>query len=421
MNSTAHVAAIEIQQGNGARSAQERYDARKDAARQKRLQAGTTSRRAGEAGIVSALSGICAEIREELKHSIDHDAAPSDHMQLLLAEYTAAVGDLSQLSGDARQSYYRRIGSDRREAQLQLIDRIGNVGQSVGNGLATLSAVTQVVGQGSQSAASADSPRLQLLLQLIAESDAAFREWCGKLGDIQELMIPPLIRSGFMTRRISYTVKSPDELRRQRIEVTGVGYDGDVMAAIRMASTHATDLEACQPTTDEVRLSFAGQQLWSEWKDCFDLEWLLTALTGCEAGAVTKPEVLESVGPSPSTPTNITAAQPEEQPSVDAGPNSVVANPAALLTVDINNEELTFRGVTYSCTSERALRWVRVLASNPGVWISARELAKFDSQLLEPRTDQLTRFLPEAVRACIESSTGKGSRFIAQIDQHHDG
>jgi hypothetical protein len=73
-------------------------------------------------------------------------------------------------------------------------------------------------------------------------------------------------------------------------------------------------------------------------------------------------------------------------------------------------KSLTLDGSRYDVPSDNALRWVKVLAEHPNEWISGSELKKHDPELESVRTDRLREFLPEKVRALIDSKTGAGSR-----------
>jgi hypothetical protein len=78
--------------------------------------------------------------------------------------------------------------------------------------------------------------------------------------------------------------------------------------------------------------------------------------------------------------------------------------------VDLARKELTLDNVTYSVTSERALRWVEILFKHEGKWVSSADLEKLDPELASRRTDKLKKYLPAAVLTLIESQTGAGSR-----------
>jgi hypothetical protein len=77
-----------------------------------------------------------------------------------------------------------------------------------------------------------------------------------------------------------------------------------------------------------------------------------------------------------------------------AKPRRDTPPPKGDTTVDIDRMTVTFHGVKYDVESLQALRWVRVLASNPGKWFSASELRKHDVELDDTRTDRYKNKLP---------------------------
>jgi hypothetical protein len=83
---------------------------------------------------------------------------------------------------------------------------------------------------------------------------------------------------------------------------------------------------------------------------------------------------------------------------------------APRLTVDLPSKMLTFDGTAYPVRSERALRWVKVLADRAPAWVSSKELSRLDRDLLADRTDKFKKSLPAEVLKLIDSQTGAGSR-----------
>jgi hypothetical protein len=83
---------------------------------------------------------------------------------------------------------------------------------------------------------------------------------------------------------------------------------------------------------------------------------------------------------------------------------------APRLTVDLPSKMLTFDGRAYPVRSERALRWVKVLADRAPAWVSSKELSRLDQDLLADRTDKFKKSLPAEVLKLIDSQTGAGSR-----------
>lgn len=65
-------------------------------------------------------------------------------------------------------------------------------------------------------------------------------------------------------------------------------------------------------------------------------------------------------------------------------------------SVDVNNQQ--------------AARWLKVLAAQPGTWISASELVGKDAELDGARTDRLRKKLPRKLARLIQTSTRTGSR-----------
>lgn len=83
---------------------------------------------------------------------------------------------------------------------------------------------------------------------------------------------------------------------------------------------------------------------------------------------------------------------------------------SARLTVDLACKSLTLDGNNYNVSSERALRWVKILVDHSPAWVSSSELGKIDRDLCTNRTDKLKSYLPPEVLNLIDSQTGAGSR-----------
>ena len=77
---------------------------------------------------------------------------------------------------------------------------------------------------------------------------------------------------------------------------------------------------------------------------------------------------------------------------------------------DVLGKTITLDGRTFDVKSERALRWVKVLAEHPEEWISSTRLSSYDDLLIAERTDKLKRFLPSEVLDLIVSEPREGSR-----------
>ncbi len=86
---------------------------------------------------------------------------------------------------------------------------------------------------------------------------------------------------------------------------------------------------------------------------------------------------------------------------------------ARRIQVDLAQMTICLDGETFSdVQSPHALRWIKVLAEQPGVWISSKELLNYDSELDGCRTDKLRRHLPPQILKLISSKNGKGSRLL---------
>jgi hypothetical protein len=80
------------------------------------------------------------------------------------------------------------------------------------------------------------------------------------------------------------------------------------------------------------------------------------------------------------------------------------------LSVDLARMTITLGGAAYDVPSRAALRWVKVLSTHPGEWVSGTDLARHDPELDGTRTDRLRRHLPPEVLALIDSAPRRGSR-----------
>jgi hypothetical protein len=100
--------------------------------------------------------------------------------------------------------------------------------------------------------------------------------------------------------------------------------------------------------------------------------------------------------------------QPSGPPQARVEPKP--PEPLPRLTVDLARKTITLDGTPYDVDSDNALRWVKVLADHPGEWISGQDLEKYDSGLINAKTNRLRHFLPDAILSLIDSETGKGSR-----------
>jgi hypothetical protein len=83
---------------------------------------------------------------------------------------------------------------------------------------------------------------------------------------------------------------------------------------------------------------------------------------------------------------------------------------APRIVVELQKKTVTLDGKTHDVTSERALRWLKVLADRPGEWVSSKGLEGYDPELLQVRTDHLRKYLPAEICSLIDSKTGAGSR-----------
>jgi hypothetical protein len=82
----------------------------------------------------------------------------------------------------------------------------------------------------------------------------------------------------------------------------------------------------------------------------------------------------------------------------------------ARISVDLDRQTISLDGKSYDVASIQALRWVRVLARSPGVWLSGRETVQQDPELAGSRTERLRTKLPREVQELIESQPSRGSR-----------
>lgn len=80
------------------------------------------------------------------------------------------------------------------------------------------------------------------------------------------------------------------------------------------------------------------------------------------------------------------------------------------LIVDLTRKTVTLDGMSHDVPSDRALRWVKILVEHRGEWFSGKDLERYDTELINVRTDKLREFLPKEVDILIDSKTGAGSR-----------
>ena len=78
--------------------------------------------------------------------------------------------------------------------------------------------------------------------------------------------------------------------------------------------------------------------------------------------------------------------------------------------VNLKSWTVSIDDAFYTLDSEQAVRWIKVLAANRGVLISSGGLAKYDPELIDPRTDRIRKKLPEPVTALLETVPKKGTR-----------
>lgn len=88
--------------------------------------------------------------------------------------------------------------------------------------------------------------------------------------------------------------------------------------------------------------------------------------------------------------------------------------PTAPIQVSVERRAVTCGDESFDIPSEQAVRWLKVLADRPGVWVSGADLQKYDPELVNVRTDQLKRQIPIQVRRFIDSKQGTGSRLRAE-------
>lgn len=87
-----------------------------------------------------------------------------------------------------------------------------------------------------------------------------------------------------------------------------------------------------------------------------------------------------------------------------------VAEPTPQLLIDVDCGTATLNGERFDIPSKAALRWLRILAHNPGQWFSSKDLEAHDCELVDVRTDRLRSYLPEEIGRLVDSQTGRGSR-----------
>src|SRR5262249_23009329 len=92
--------------------------------------------------------------------------------------------------------------------------------------------------------------------------------------------------------------------------------------------------------------------------------------------------------------------------------------PPVRLMVDLKHKTITLGNNVHDVKSEQALRWVKVLAQDPGQWVSGPKLYTYDPEWVGARTDRLKKELPEQVKDLIESRRGGGSRLTIPADRN---
>jgi hypothetical protein len=66
-------------------------------------------------------------------------------------------------------------------------------------------------------------------------------------------------------------------------------------------------------------------------------------------------------------------------------------------------------GKVYQLKCERVARWLKVLADRPGLWVSTKDAANYDSELTG-RIDQLAKRMPKDLQKMIDAMPGRGKR-----------
>lgn len=79
-------------------------------------------------------------------------------------------------------------------------------------------------------------------------------------------------------------------------------------------------------------------------------------------------------------------------------------------SVNIPKLTATLNGKTFDLTGDNQARWLHVLATNPGVWVSGPRMEDYDPELLGVRTDRARKDLPGEIEVLIETTTRKGAR-----------
>jgi len=83
------------------------------------------------------------------------------------------------------------------------------------------------------------------------------------------------------------------------------------------------------------------------------------------------------------------------------------------IRVDLKRLTISLDGKEFNVPSEQACRWIKVLASRPGIWISSAGLRDHDKELDGVRTYKLRLHVPPEINALVESRTGIGSRLMS--------
>lgn len=85
------------------------------------------------------------------------------------------------------------------------------------------------------------------------------------------------------------------------------------------------------------------------------------------------------------------------------------------VAVDLPRKLVILDGIEHDVASEQSLRWLAVLASRPGEWISVSQLEGHDRDLIKVRTDRLRNYLPDCVNNLIETHKSRGSRIHLKV------
>lgn len=87
------------------------------------------------------------------------------------------------------------------------------------------------------------------------------------------------------------------------------------------------------------------------------------------------------------------------------------------IEVNLDRMEITLDGTSYPCTSEQALRMLRVYASSPGQWFTAKQVVKEDTLVSADKVCVLKAKLPTEVQRLLEGHTHHGTRLVLPLLQ----